>query len=100
MEVGHAARRSSGNSSPPPGRAKGPGVESLAVFGSTARNEATPDSDVALLVEFNRPAGLFGLLDIQYRLEEILGVKVDLVSRSGVHPSLRDNIFAEAVNAI
>ena len=76
------------------------GVASLAVFGSTARNEAQPNSDVDLLVEFDRPTGFFGLFHVQYRLEEILGAKVDLVTRSGVHPALRDRIFAEAVNAI
>ena len=76
------------------------GVSSLSVFGSAARNEARPDSDVDLLVEFDRPTGFFGLFRVQYRLEEILGCKVDLVTRSGVHPALRDRIFAEAVNAI
>ena len=53
-----------------------------------------------LLVEFDRPTGFFGLLGVKYRLEEILGVKVDLVTRAGVHPALRDNILAEAVDAI
>jgi hypothetical protein len=76
------------------------GVKSLAVFGSTARNEARPDSDVDLLVEFDRSTGIFGLLNVKYRLEEILDVQVDLVTRSGVHPALRDRIFAEAVDAI
>lgn len=76
------------------------GVKSLALFGSAARNEAGPESDVDLLVEFDRPLSLFGLLDIKYRLEEILGAKVDLLSRSGVHPALRDRIFAEAMRAL
>ena len=76
------------------------GVSSLALFGSAARNEAGPESDVDLLVEFDRPMGIFGFLDIKYRLEEILGVKVDLVSRSGVHLALRDRIFAEAINVL
>ena len=76
------------------------GVESLALFGSAARNEAGPESDVDLLVEFDRPMGIFGLLDIKYRLEEILDSKVDLVTRSGVHLALRDRIFAEAINVL
>ena len=75
------------------------GVKSLAVFGSVARNEARPDSDVDLLVDLDRPIGIFGLLEVQYRLEEILGVKVDLVTRPGVHPALRDHILSEAVSA-
>ena len=40
------------------------GVKSLALFGSTARDEATAQSDVDLLVEFNRPMGLFGLFEM------------------------------------
>ena len=76
------------------------GVKSLAVFGSVARGEAGPGSDVDILVELGRPIGLFGLLDVQYRLEETLGVKVDLVTGPGVHPALRERIFAEAVNAL
>ncbi len=73
---------------------------SLAVFGSVVRGEARPDSDVDLLVEFDRPTGVFGLLDVKYRLEEILDLRVDLVGRSGVHPALRDRIFAEAVDVL
>ena len=76
------------------------GVKSLAVFGSVVRGEARPDSDVDLLVEFDRPTGLFGLLDVKYRLEKILGLRVDLVGRSGVHPALRDRVYAEAVDAL
>lgn len=76
------------------------GVKSLAVFGSVARGEAGPGSDVDVLVEPELPTGLFGLLDVQYGLEEILGVKVDLVTHPGVHPALRERIFAEAVSAL
>jgi len=57
------------------------GVKSLALFGSVVRDEATPVSDVDLLVEFDgRPVGLFHLSRTQHYLESILGVsKVDLV---------------------
>jgi predicted nucleotidyltransferase len=54
------------------------GVKSLALFGSVARDEARPDSDVDLLVEFNRPTGLLGLIALQQKLEEWLGRPVDL----------------------
>ena len=47
------------------------GVASLAIFGSTARNEATECSDIDLLVEFNRPTGLFDLIRLQLHLEGI-----------------------------
>jgi predicted nucleotidyltransferase len=75
------------------------GVRSLDLFGSVARGEASPDSDVDLLVEFDRPIGLFHFFRVQRRLEEILGTRVDLVMRDAVKPQLRDGILAEAVRA-
>jgi uncharacterized protein len=75
------------------------GVRSLALFGSTARQNARDTSDVDLLVEFDRPVGLLHLIGTQQRLEALLGVpKVDLVLRHTVIPDLRDNILSEAVD--
>jgi hypothetical protein len=75
------------------------GVASLALFGSVARNEARSDSDVDLLVEFERPVGLFHFFQVQHTLESILGARrVDLVERGQEHPALRDRILREAVN--
>ena len=74
------------------------GVRSLAVFGSVARDEARPDSDVDLIIEVEPPMGLLGLLRIQHHLEELLGTKVDLVTREGLHPALRQRILSEARN--
>lgn len=48
------------------------GVKSLRLFGSVARGEASPNSDVELLVEFDRPTGYFGLVQLQLQLEELL----------------------------
>jgi len=77
------------------------GIKSLALFGSVVRNEATPTSDVDLLVEFeNRPVGLFHLSRTQHYLEGILGVsKVDLVLRDSIKPALRERILQEAIHA-
>jgi uncharacterized protein len=77
------------------------GIKSLALFGSVVRDEATPASDVDLLVEFDRqPVGLFHLSRIQHYLENILGVsKVDLVLRDGIKPALKEHILREAINA-
>lgn len=75
------------------------GVRSLALFGSVAKDCAGPDSDVDLLVDFDRPIGLFHLLRTREHLQKLLGVKkVDLVLRKSVIPELRENILAEAVN--
>jgi predicted nucleotidyltransferase len=75
------------------------GLRSVEIFGSVARGEATPDSDVDLLVEFDRPIGLFHFFRVQRRLEQILGCRVDLVMRDAVKPQLRERIFGEAVRA-
>jgi predicted nucleotidyltransferase len=75
------------------------GIRSVDVFGSVARGEATPASDVDLLVDFDRPIGLFHFFRAQRRLEEILGCRVDLVMRAAVRPQLRERIFREAVRA-
>jgi predicted nucleotidyltransferase len=78
------------------------GVTSLALFGSVARDEAGPESDVDLLIEFDPAAhvGLFEFVRIQRRLGEILGVRVDLVDRESLLPELRPIILAEAIDAI
>ena len=77
------------------------GIKSLALFGSVARNEATPTSDVDLLVKFDeRSAGLFHLSRTQHYLESILGVsRVDLVLRDSIKPALNERILREAIHA-
>ncbi len=55
------------------------GVHCLAVFGSYARGEATPQSDVDILVELERPIG-WEIVDLHAYLEDVLGIRVDLVT--------------------
>ena len=74
------------------------GVASLKLFGSVARDEARPDSDVDLLVEFNRPVGLFAYIALERYLSEILGRPVELVTPGTIKPRLRDRILREAVH--
>ncbi len=73
------------------------GVRSLALFGSVARDEAGPASDVDLLVELERPMGLLGFFAIQEYLEQILGCKVDLGTPDSLRPAVRDRVLNEAV---
>jgi predicted nucleotidyltransferase len=75
------------------------GVESMALFGSAARGDTRPLSDVDVLVEIPRPISLFELVALQLRLQELLSVrKVDLVLRDAIFPPLRDVILAEALH--
>ena len=59
------------------------GLSNLAIFGSYARNQQTEESDLDILVEFNRPIGL-EFIDLADELEQILKLKVDLVSKKGL----------------
>lgn len=54
------------------------------LFGSVARNEETPSSDVDLLVDFERNSSLFDLMNLQEELQVLLGVSVDVVSTGGL----------------
>jgi predicted nucleotidyltransferase len=59
------------------------GLSNIAVFGSYARNQQTDDSDIDILVEFNKPIGI-EFVDLAQELEQILSIKVDLVSKRGL----------------
>lgn len=58
-------------------------LKSLAIFGSVSRGDNRPDSDVDIMVEFSKPVGM-EFLDLAFELEDLLGCKVDLVTRNGV----------------
>jgi predicted nucleotidyltransferase len=75
------------------------GVRSLALFGSAARGEMRADSDVDLLIDFARPMGLFGFLEVKGYLEELLGRSVDLVTERALRQEYRDAVLREAVHA-
>lgn len=74
-------------------------VRSLALFGSAARGEAGTNSDIDLLVEFERPIGLLHLSRTARHLEELLGSPVDLVLRRALLPEIKDDILRDAVDA-
>jgi uncharacterized protein len=74
------------------------GAKSLALFGSVARDEATETSDVDLLVEFERPVGLFGLFALQDHLEQLLGCSVDLGTPDSLKPRIRSHVLAESIH--
>ncbi len=73
------------------------GVKSMALFGSVARDEAKPNSDVDLLVEFSRPTGYFGLVRLELFLERLLGHPVDLGTPGNLRPRMRERIQQEAI---
>lgn len=76
------------------------GLVSLALFDSFARGEATPDSDVDLLYDFERRSSLDALLDLQEAVEEATGRPAQLVSWKHLHPLLRERVLREAVSLL
>ena len=77
------------------------GVEEISIFGSVARDEARPESDIDVLVEHQEgtPLSFFRVCRLRYFLEDILGESVDLVTVGGLRPEIREEVMAEAIRA-
>lgn len=73
------------------------GAQNVRVFGSVARGEADFQSDIDLLVEFKRGTTLLGHAALVQELEDLLGVKVDVVSEHGLRDRVRERVLREAV---
>ena len=74
------------------------GVSRLALFGSTARNAATDNSDVDILVSFDGVATSQRYFSVQFYLEDLLGCSVDLVTEKALRPELRPYIERETID--
>ena len=70
-------------------------VAMIGVFGSMARNEATEDSDIDLLVKFSKGKSLLTLVRLEREISTALGRKVDLLTEAAISPYLRDRIKRE-----
>lgn len=73
------------------------GVRGLRLFGSVARDEATPGSDIDVLVNFGGPPTFDQYMDLKFFLEELLQAKVDLVTESGLRERVRPHVEEEAI---
>ena len=71
-------------------------VALLWVFGSVARGEDTAESDLDLLVEFDKPKSLLDLVGLEQEFEDELGRNVDLVTPAALSPYIRDQVLADA----
>lgn len=72
------------------------GVRALYLFGSTRRDEAGPESDVDLFVDYDEGFSLLDLVAVKEDIDRVLGVQADLTTRGGLHPLLREDILREA----
>ena len=73
-------------------------VRDLALFGSTIRDDARPDSDIDILVTFDGPATSARYFGVQFFLEDLLGHPVDLVTDKALRPELRPFVEREAIH--
>ncbi len=73
------------------------GARNVRVFGSVARGDARPDSDVDILVDMEPGRSLFDLGGLLYDLQTLLGVDVDVVTEKGLRPRIREQVMREAV---
>ncbi len=71
-------------------------IERIRLFGSYLHDSARPDSDIDLLVDFNKPVSFFQLGDIEDGLERALGRKVDVVTLKALSRHFRDDVLREA----
>lgn len=74
-------------------------VKTLFLFGSVARDESTVDSDVDLLVEFEKPVGLLTFIGLKHYLEELLECPVDLGTPNSLKPHVKENAMRDAIRA-
>jgi predicted nucleotidyltransferase len=74
------------------------GVKSLSIFGSVARGEERPDSDVDILVEFEGRATFDRYMNTKFYLEDLLGCKVDLVLPQAIKPRMRPYVMQDLIH--
>ena len=71
------------------------GARNVRVFGSVARGQDRPDSDIDLLVDMDDDRSLLDLVGLSQELEDLLCRKVDVLTDASIHPALRRRIAAE-----
>lgn len=72
-------------------------VAALGIFGSFAREEQTEESDLDVLVEFERPVSLFDLVRLENDISDRLGIDVDLVTRNSLKPRVEASVDDDIV---
>jgi len=72
-------------------------IREMGVFGSYLRGEAKEGSDLDILVEFEKPIGFFEFLELEEYLSNLIGIKVDLVSKKALKPHIGKYILEEVV---
>jgi predicted nucleotidyltransferase len=72
-------------------------VTELGIFGSYARQEQTEASNVDVLIDYDQAPTLFKLVELREDLSDVLGMKVDVVTKNGLKPRIREQVLSEVV---
>lgn len=72
-------------------------VRSIGIFGSYSRSHQTEQSDLDLVVEFDRPIGMMAFVHLKNLISDRLNIRVDLVTPDGLHPLIRDQVLHEVM---
>jgi predicted nucleotidyltransferase len=73
------------------------GISKIAVFGSYAKGEDKPDSDIDIIVDMTNNFGIYKFIGLKQSLEETLGKRVDLVEPQCIEPLIKDDVLAQAI---
>ena len=74
------------------------GAKNVRIFGSMARGEENPESDLDIIVEMEKGSSLLDIIAIKQYIEELLGRKVEVVTEASISPYIRNTVLREAVN--
>ncbi|URD48478.1 nucleotidyltransferase family protein [Chroococcidiopsis sp. CCNUC1] len=72
-------------------------VTELGIFGSYVRGEQNEESDVDVLIDYEKAPTLFKLVELRNYLNELTGMKVDVVTKKGLKPRIRERVLSEVV---
>lgn len=73
------------------------GIKNIRVFGSVARREDVPESDLDLLVDFEEGRSLFDLIRFKQEIEDLLNIKVDVVTENSLHWGMKEEVLNGAI---
>lgn len=72
-------------------------IHNVRVFGSVARFEDGPNSDLDLIVEIEQGRSLFDLISFKHEVEDLLRISVDIVTENSIHPSIKQDVLSGAI---
>lgn len=72
-------------------------VDKVGLFGSFVHGDSTDESDIDVLVDLSKPISMFRFLDLEEKLSQILGRKVDLVTTKALKPAIRNQVLQEVI---